>query len=784
MLPAAVFFLSLSSLTFEVLLARVFSISQWNHLSFMVISIALFGFAASGILLSLKEGRRNREESPHSEESVCILVFCYFVSAAGSFIALNRLPLDYLRLPVEPIQAVYLLAAYLLLALPFFFTGLAVCTAYAFLPEKTGLIYFFSMSGSALGAAVPFPLLPVLGEEKLIVLTAALPLIIVVFAWRRVRKHIFLPVASALFALAFFLLTPKAEPLIRVNPSSYKPLAQTLRFPKTETVETRSNLRGRIDHVRSPFIRFAPGLSLKFRGSLPGQEAIYRDGDSPITIYALKDAESTRFCRYTLSFAGYLLAPAPERTLIVLSGGGMSIPCAAAAGSIETTIVQEHPDIARILENRCGLPVVNESPLSFLKRHPKPFSVIQIENWGASLPGTAALDQDDGLTIDALIAYLTALTDRGVLILNRKLLLPPADSLRLFAASREALNVIGMNAPENHIAILRNWDTFTLIVSKKPLADLDPVRSFARKMNFDLVYLPGMSKEEANRFNLFENPYHYLEISRLDSAYRSGTEAGFFRSYLLDVAPQGKNRPFPNRYMKWSRLQAQFKSTGSRLYSLFLSGEVVVAVVFLEAVAVSLLLLGVPTAVFLRGRLPAAASGLFFSGVGAGFMFVELYFIKAMAVVTGNPVVSFTLVLAGIMIFSGAGGYVSQRLTERNLRTALTVLSVLLAAAAFCAPALNELLMILPEPARSAGSFLLLFPFGFLMGIPFPLGMRCLLKNPGQRAYGWAINGCASVVSAIAAAQIALSFGIRQILLCGVVSYLCALLCVIKEKRE
>ncbi|MDD3082936.1 MAG: hypothetical protein PHW17_12030, partial [Desulfobacterales bacterium] len=58
MIPAAVFLLSASSLAFEVLLTRIFSISQWNHLSFMVISIALFGFAASGTFLGILDARK------------------------------------------------------------------------------------------------------------------------------------------------------------------------------------------------------------------------------------------------------------------------------------------------------------------------------------------------------------------------------------------------------------------------------------------------------------------------------------------------------------------------------------------------------------------------------------------------------------------------------------------------------------------------------------------------------------------------------------------------------
>ena len=59
MILSAVFLIGLSTLAFEVLLTRVFSITQWNHLSFMVISIALFGFAASGTFLSIFNARRD-----------------------------------------------------------------------------------------------------------------------------------------------------------------------------------------------------------------------------------------------------------------------------------------------------------------------------------------------------------------------------------------------------------------------------------------------------------------------------------------------------------------------------------------------------------------------------------------------------------------------------------------------------------------------------------------------------------------------------------------------------
>ncbi|HSS63513.1 MAG TPA: SAM-dependent methyltransferase, partial [Gammaproteobacteria bacterium] len=51
LLPVAL--ISSAVLGFEILLARLFAIVQWHHFAYMVISIALLGFGASGALLCL-----------------------------------------------------------------------------------------------------------------------------------------------------------------------------------------------------------------------------------------------------------------------------------------------------------------------------------------------------------------------------------------------------------------------------------------------------------------------------------------------------------------------------------------------------------------------------------------------------------------------------------------------------------------------------------------------------------------------------------------------------------
>ncbi|MFH2220288.1 MAG: hypothetical protein ABII68_11605 [Pseudomonadota bacterium] len=795
MILAAVFLLSLSSLAIEVLLTRVFSIGQWNHLSFMVISIALFGFAASGTFLSVLESRREgRGKRLFATGPVAMFILLYTATAIASFIVLNELPLDYFRLPLEPIQSLYLLSAFLLLALPFFFTGLVISLSYAFLPEKTGFVYFAGMAGSAVGALIPALLLPVFGEGRLILVVAMVPLVWLPFAVIRKdlfdgrgdparedflhKKRIYLPATGfGILIISALLVFSHGGSAVDVKPSPYKALSQILQFPDTRIVETETDLRGRVDRTESPYTRFAPGLSLKFGGVLPEQQSIYRDGDNPFVLYGKLRQPGEHFSQFTHTYAGYLLVEEPEKVLLIQSGGGSAVPCAIAAGARSITVVQQNPHIARMIREHYNLHVVPLNPRAFLARNHTRFDVIHVENWGTSLPGTDALTEEGLYTIQAFTEYLEHLTANGVLIVSRRLLLPPADAVRIWATAYESLKSMKIERPEHCLAMLRNWDTFTLIVSRRPLQQVGKIEDFSRKMNFDFIYAPGITPEMANRFNVFEAPFHFLEISRLLQAYRSGTEKVFFQNYLLDAAPQTDSRPFPGRFLKWSRLRDLYKSTGSRLYSLLLSGEVVVGVVFLEALLISFVLLVLPLFAIPGNRQKPTVAGVFyFLAVGAGFMFVELFFIKGYTLIYGDPVISFTVVLAGILVFSSVGGFWSSRMTHRGLRNGLFALIVVLLLTCFGMDAAVRQMLGVSGTLGFALPVLFLLPCGVLMGLPFPLGMRCLLNNPAQRAYAWAANGCFSVLAAIISAQIALSQGIPAIMVCAILAYMVALL--------
>lgn len=775
----AVFLVSVSTLAFEVLLARVFAVTQWNHLSFMVISIALFGSAASGTFFSLLAPAVGRWRSSHWSLAAILFSASLLTAAVG----LSRIPLDYNRLTFEPVQALYLLAVYLLLALPFFFSGGLVAAAYMALPGRSGLIYCLSMAGSALGVVWPALLLPFGSESSLIVMAALMPLAapaVMLAADGRKRRGraapergVF-PVAVAAGALTLaaglWLLSPGAERVRVLKPSEFKFISQARSLPDTRVTAIAADIRGRVDRVESPHLRFAPGLSLKHAEPLPAATAVLTDGDRPVYLYGRGPAAET-FARATLSYIGYEAVGRPASALILLSAGGLAVPCALASGADRIRVIHPTPGVADQIRSHYGLPVSAENPRAYLARSPERFDVVHVESWGASLPGADALDQEHLLTLEAFGEYLRHLAPHGVLIVPRRLRLPPADSLRLWSTAAEALRRAGAPDPPGCIFVLRAWDSSVMLVFRQPPADPQRVLEIARRGNFDVVYAAGADEALANRYHVFDAPYHFREHARLENALREATAGDYFHDYVLEVAPQSDRQPYPGRFLKWTRLPELYRMLGSRPHAFGWSGEVLVAVTLAEAALVSALLLLLPLRAMPRGREPVSLrASLFFLGIGAGFILAELLFVNLGTFLLGDPVISLTLTLAGVLLSSGIGGLWASR-HPRGIGPACWAAALAIALAAAGLMGFAPLVLGLPAWARGGVLLLAVMSTGLFMGMPFPLAMQQIAPSPAAKAYGWAANGCASVVAAILSAQIAISAGFEWLLAAAVGSY-------------
>ena len=209
-----------------------------------------------------------------------------------------------------------------------------------------------------------------------------------------------------------------------------------------------------------------------------------------------------------------------------------------------------------------------------------------------------------------------------------------------------------------------------------------------------------------------------------------------------------------------------------------MSGEMVIAIVFVQALCVAVLLLGVPALMLRRTDTVLDGYGFgYFFAVGAGFILVEMFLINWYTLIFGDPVISFTTVLAGLLIFSSLGGLWSLKLDRAALIWVLPVIPTLLILILVLDQWLLQTTLRFSMLGRYAAALLIMLPAGVLMGIPFSIGLRDLASNHLQRTYAWSINGCASVLLSIVSAQLALSLGFGSILAGAAIAYALAYGC-------
>jgi hypothetical protein len=182
---------------------------------------------------------------------------------------------------------------------------------------------------------------------------------------------------------------------------------------------------------------------------------------------------------------------------------------------------------------------------------------------------------------------------------------------------------------------------------------------------------------------------------------------------------------------------------------------------------------------------------LYFIAVGLGYILVEIAFIQRFVLFLGHPTYALTVVIFLLMVSSGAGSLFSRRWLPRAEMGWLPLVLVVATLILFVLflPGRLAALVGLPFGYRLLVSGVLLIPLGFVMGMPFPTGLRALCTAHGQESsegqssdnaveWAWAMNAAASVLGSVSAMVIAIQFGLTVTLACGAAAYLLACLVV------
>jgi hypothetical protein len=789
----AIALLSFSVLANEVLLTRWLSISLWHHMAFLIISLALLGFGASGTFLSLW-GRHHRGKV---ELSFAVNAILCGMSSIASIMAIRSIPFNPLELLWDPWQLLTMALIYAVLTVPFFFAANALGIAFYGYSKRIHGLYLWDLAGAGTGALAVLVLLWALPFQQSIRVAAtgavaASALTLSLEPGRHLR---------AAFALVFVgLVVVWTVPSQWISPplSPYKGLSRALLVPDARVVAERWSPLGWWTAVESPTIpfRYAPGMSSQCAREIPEQVGIFLDGEA--NSFLTRQYGQGRGWEYLdclTSALPYHLLETP-RVLVLEAGGVVGVMNALSHKAADIQAVESHPSLVEMICGELGWfagPICQRQrvrwhigdPRGYLMANPGPFDLIDIYIGGspvASFSGARAFSEDYMNTVEALELYLERLDEGGIISMTTWLQIPPRGSLRMAATAIEAVRRRSLGEPARMIAIIRGLNTVTMLVKRGEFThgEVEEIRAFCGRRGMDVVYLPGIGPEEVNRRNILTRPFLYEGVSEL----LGGNARRFLENYTYRVEPVSDDRPFFSHFMRWSNL-GRFLSMRHRGGVALMDWSFPLLLICLaEAIIISIGLIIFPLWVGRAGT--GSGSGmrlsvvLYFLSIGLGFLMLEMSAVQKLHLYLGHPIYSFAVVVAAFLIFAGMGSGMS-KIWERTVQRAgwldpvVVAVAALIAVALLAGTALESFLGLWWTAGlaiRALWVSLLIAPVAFFMGMAFPLGIRRLSNlEPALIPWAWGINGCASVISPILATLLAMELGFRAVMLIALALY-------------
>lgn len=799
--------ISAAILGYEVLLIRLFSIIQWHHFAYMIISLALLGYGASGTFLALSQ----RALQGHFVAAYVGNAAFFGLFTTGCFLLAQQVPFNPLEIPWDFRQPLWLLGIYLLLFVPFFCAANCICLAFSRFHGRIHRIYCFDLLGAGAGAPGILVLLFIFSPVGTLKILSALGLAAAALACLECGVGARWP-ATLLLVCAISLPAVLPGRWIALKPSEYKALSQALYVQGARILDEKSSPLGLITVVESPLVpfRYAPGLSLNSPFEPLPQLGIFTDGDSFSAITKLDGGlEKLAYLDYQTLALPYHLLDHPM-VLTLGAGGGADILLASYHLASHIDAVEINPQVVDLVRQQFadfagGLYSANRVDVhvaearEFVAGNHEQYDLIQLgllDSFSASSAGLYALTESYLYTVEAFQEYIRNLRPGGILAITRWIKLPPRDSLKLFATAATALEFLGVKNPEQRLALIRSWNTSTLVVKNGALTakDVAAIRAFCKARWFDVAYAPGMEPSEANTYNVLEEPYFFDGAMAL---LGEGREA-FLARYKFDLTPSTDDRPYFFNFFKWRALPELLSIRGRAGLPLLEWGYLVLIGTLAQAVLASLALVLFPLCIYKprkgkveNGQVRLWSVVVYFLAIGLAFMFIEIAFIQKFILFLGHPLYAAGVVLCGFLVFAGLGSGYSGRL-ERMSAERMPSFGPLSWAAASVAiislfyvvllPPLFQRLIALPDTVKILISLALIAPLAFCMGMPFPLGLSRLAQKAQQLIpWAWGVNGCASVLSAILATILAIHFGFTVVICLALALYASAVISYVRD---
>ncbi len=777
------FFTTLSTLTYEILLTRIFSVTMWYHFAFVAVSLALFGMTAGALLVHLLP---KRFPPNLTNRYLFYSTLLFSLTIVVSFILHLQIPFD----PGWSFQSVALVSlTYVVISVPFVFSGITVCLALTRFPQQVSRLYAVDLVGAALGTITLIWLLDLLkdGPSAVLAVAGIAAIAAALFAYREVGPQgavgaVVVALVLAGLAVGNAISVQQHDPFLRITQVK----GQDEDVPLYETWNAFSRIRVTGD----PDLRFP--LGPEYPGGIIGTLGVTIDATAGTTLTAYDgDPASLAYMEEEVVNLVHFLRD-DAKVLIMGVGGGWDVLSALHFEQREITAVEMNSAILDTLNDRYGdytghldeqpgVTVVNDEARSFVSRSDDNFDVIQIpftDTWAATAAGAFALTENSLYTVEAWETFLEHLTDDGILSVTRWFFVPrPMEAYRLTSLAVEALRGTGVEHPRDHIILARSALSFpdiaqtTILVSPQPFSaeDIARARDAGEAQDFELLLT---SEDDA------DDPL-FAHIAESDDP--GSIDLGF----PGDISAPTDDRPFFFQMIGFTDL---FDSSLYGGFNDYLARPVLVlfslavAVLLLTALCIMLPLLLTTSRKSLEGMLPFV---VFFAAIGLGFLLLEIAQLQRLTIFLGHPTYALSVVLFSLLLFSGIGSLATERLggISRNPGLSPTIILPLVALLAvvvtfgFATPGIIDVFDAETTPVRIAAAVGILAPMGLVMGVPFPLGMKVASLRPdAPTAFFWGINGATSVSASVLAVAVSMGWGISMAFWAGCLAYLAATL--------
>jgi hypothetical protein len=777
---AEILLISFAALLLEIAYTRVISFKLFYYWTYLVIGLALLGIGTGGVLVAVSR-RLHRASTDTILRWGCLLgaatVGLGYLLVA--WVEIDTLSIwDYgSRASVSNLGRLVLIC--LALFASFISIGVMIATLFGRRSEDINRLYFADLVGAGLACAVVVSLLASIGPPATVVL-AGLVLALTGLRLAVVQSSRSWAVGAVLAAvLAVGVLAPDVLPDIDAD------------GVKSDLTDANTTYSSWSPVFRVDAVDVSGDVRLLYHDGLLGS-AIYRYDGDPTGL--------TRFDEDPRSFPYAVAGEPPENVMIIGAAGGNEVLASLYfdAGHVDAIelnpvthhlVTEEFADYAGHVADDPRVDYRQGDGRSFLARSDDEYDLIwfpapdSYSATNAATSGAFVLSESYLYTSETVTESLDHLGGDGILAVQYGEFdyeAKPNRTARYIATARHALAERGIDDVRQHVlvattpAVSVGGSLSTILVKEEPFTEAEVDRfvdGLGRVEEGELRYAPGEDFEPNPVAELVEAPADELD--------------DFYASYPFEVDAITDDGPFFWHFTSFRDVLGDFTEPINRDDLEVAIGERVLLLLLLVAAllaAVFLLLPFVTIRETFRALPRKGRSAIYFGALGLGFLFFEITLIQRLTLFLGYPTYSLTVTLASILLFTGLGALLSGRYEHRRERVVPVLLAAIVGLSLFYGfglPPLLDALLSWPLAARIPVAFLVLAPLGLCLGTFMPVGLQAVarLTDHDQEyvAWGWAVNGFASVIGSVLTTLLAMAFGFGTVLLIALVTYLVAL---------